>query len=157
MTSERFNKLANVIYQRVADTSARFDIGDVREEIRAELASESVNNELLDEFASQLTQAADKRHTTRADSQQLDLLTGEPAALDAVWKLGDGRRVMARRANRNELLAWIDIRGRNAAAVIAAYEKDRVTAAELLVHMADDKVTVEEAVSRYKAAQGGAA
>jgi len=156
MTTERFNKLANVIYERVADATPRFDISDVREEIRAELASESVNNELLDEFAAQLTRAADKRHAG-SDSQQLDLLTGEPAALDAIWKIGDGKRVTARRANRNELLAWLDIRGRNAAAVVAAYEKDRVTAAELLVHMSDDKVTVEEAVSRYKATQGVAA
>ncbi len=159
MTTERFNKLADEIYQRVVDQADRFDINDVRDEIRAELAVESMNTELLDEFAAQLAQVAEKRRGKRDTSHQLDLLTGEPAALDAVWKLGDGKRVLARRANRTELLAWINIRGKNAAATAAAYEKDRRAAAELLLHMPNDSVTVEEAVEAHKAsgADGDAA
>jgi hypothetical protein len=93
---------------------------------------------------------ADKRHTKRADSRQMDLLTGEVAALDSVWKIGDGQRVTARRANRTDVLMWLGIRGKNAAKVAEAYAKDRHTAAELLVYMPDDLVTVEEAVEVRK-------
>jgi hypothetical protein len=150
VTNDRFNKLADVIYDRFADGPDRFDINDVRDEIRAELGSESVNGELLDEFANQLTRVADKRHTKRADSRQMDLLTGEVEALDSVWKIGGGQRVTARRANRTDVLMWLGIRGKNAAKVAAAFEKDRFTAAELLVYMPDDLITVEQAISERR-------
>lgn len=156
MSNDRFNKIADAVYERFADQPDRFDINDVRDEIRAELASESVNGELLDEFANQLTRVVDKRHTKRADSRQMDLLTGEVAALDAVWKIGGGQRVTARRANRTDVVMWLGIRGKNAAKVAAAFDKDRFTAAELLVHMPDDLVTVEEAIESRKKTRGTA-
>jgi hypothetical protein len=150
VSNDRFNKIADAVYGRFADQPDRFDINDVRDEIRTELASESVNGELLDEFANQLTRVADKRHTKRADSRQMDLLTGEIAALDSVWKIGGGQRVTARRANRTDVLMWLGIRGKNAAKVAEAYDKDRYTAAELLVFMPDDLITVEEAIESRK-------
>jgi hypothetical protein len=152
VTNERFTKIADAIYEHFADGTARFDINDVRDQIRAELAAESVNGELLDEFAGQLARTADKRHTKRTDSQQMDLLTGEPVALDAVWKVGPGQRVAARHANRMDVLTWVEIRGKNAAKVADAYDKDRHTAAELLVYMPDDQVTVEQAVETRRKA-----
>lgn len=155
MTNERFAKLADTIYERFADTD-RFDINEVREEIRTELASESVTSELLDELAAQLARVADKRHTKRPDSQQMDLLTGEVTALDAVWKIGGGLRVAARRANRTDVLNWLGIRSQNAAKVAEAYEKDQRTAVELLQYMPDDLVTVEQAITARKQALDGA-
>jgi hypothetical protein len=154
VNNDRFNKLADAVYERFADRPERFDINDVRDEIRTELGSESINGELLDEFANQLTRVADKRHTKRADSRQLDLLTGEVAALDSVWKIGGGQRVTARRANRSDVLMWLGIRGKNAAKVAAAFSKDRYTAAELLVYMPDDLITVEQAIEERKKNQG---
>lgn len=159
MNRDRFNKIADTVYDRFADGRDRFDIAEVCAEIRQELESESVNGDLLDEFADLLTKSVDKRRTKRAESQQFDLLTGEVEALDAVWKVGSGKRVAARRANRTDVLAWLGIRAKNAAKVLAAYEKDRVTAAELLVYMPDDLITVEAAIEerkRVKAAESPA-
>lgn len=155
MNTERFNKLADAVYDRFADSPDRFAINDVRNEIRRELASETTNGEVLDEFAALLTRESDKRHTKRATSQQMDLLTGEVEALDAVWKLGAGQRVTARRANRTDVLLWLGIRGKNAEKVRLAYDHDRHVAAELLLYMPDDLTTVEVAVEARKRAKGG--
>lgn len=152
MNRDRFNKIADTVYDRFADGRDRFDIAEVCSEIRQELESESVNGDLLDEFADLLTKSVDKRRTKRAGSQQFDLLTGEVEALDSVWKLGSGKRVTARRANRTDVLAWLGIRRQNADKVRIAYENDRVTAAQLLLYMADDLITVEAAIEERKRA-----
>lgn len=150
MTDDRFNKIADAVYERYSDSPDRFDINDVRDAIRAELAAEVLNEEVLNEFANQLARGTDKRHTKRTGSQQMDLLTGEVAALEAVWKVGGGTRVTARHANRTDVLMWLSIRGKNADKVAAAFKQDRHTAAELLVYMPDDLTTVEEAVEVRK-------
>jgi hypothetical protein len=155
VNSERFNKLADAVYDRFADGPDRFAINDVRDEIRRELSSETTNGEVQDEFAALLTRESDKRHTKRATSQQMDLLTGEVEALDAVWKLGGGQRVTVRRANRTDVLLWLGIRGKNAEKVRLALEHDRHVAAELLVFMPDDLTTVEQAVEARKKAKDG--
>lgn len=153
MNRSRFNKLAEVAYDRVADQADHFDITQVIDEIRAELSREDTTSELIAAFAQSLAERADDRRAKRADSGQLDLLTGEPEALDAVWRLGGGRRVRARQATRGDVLAWLAIRGDNAARVAEAYERDRQAVAELLVHMADDEMTVEQAVKVRREAQ----
>lgn len=152
MNKSRFNKLAEAAYDRVAAHDGHFDIGDVVAEIIAELSTESASAELISAFAQSLAERADDRAAKRADSGQLDLLTGEVVALDAVWRLGGGRRVRARDASRDDVLAWLAIRGSNADRVREAYERDRQQIAELLVFMADG-MTVGEAVAARKAAQ----
>lgn len=153
MNRSRYNKLADAAYDRVADGADHFDITEVIDEIVRELSSEEATAELLREFAQTLAERADDKRAKRADSGQLDLLTGEPEALDAVWRIGGGRRVRARDARREDVLAWLAIRGDNAERVREAYERDRQQVAELLVFMADDETTVAAAVAARKAAR----
>lgn len=145
MRYDRYRKRAAAIFDARADTAARFDFEDVVSDIKADLKGEVVNDELISEFARSLAHSIDDSRASRADSQQLDLLTGEPAAMDAVWRLGGGVRVRARHATRTDVLLWFGIRSANTDRVIAAFERDRTAVAELLVYMSDDEVTVEQA------------
>lgn len=80
------------------------------------------------------------------------LLAGDPAALDAIWRLNSQWRVRARHATRANILMWLGNRR-----VASALERDRQAAAKLLEFMPDDFVTVEQAVAARLAAIGGGA
>jgi hypothetical protein len=149
----RFNKLAEAVYDRIAEAGGHFDITKVVDEIARELSSEDASSELIREFAQSLAERADDRRARRAESGQMDLLTGEVEALDAVWRLGGGRRVRVRDATRDDVLLWLEIRGHNAERVAAAYEKDRQVVVELLAFMTDEHMTVPQAIEARKAAQ----
>jgi hypothetical protein len=151
----RYKKIAEEAYARVADGGEQFDLGEVIDEIVAELSSETTNAELVREFAETLAAGADDRASARIENQQMDLLTGEPVAMEAVWRLGAGRRVKARHAVREDVLAWLQIRAANAQRVADAFDADRKLAVELLLYMTDDETTVEKAVEARKKAQGG--
>lgn len=153
MNQSRYRKLADAAYDRVAEGADHFDIADVIDEIVAELSTEEASAELVREFAHTLAEKADDKRAKRADSGQIDLFTGEAEALDAVWRIGGGRRVKARNANRDDVLAWLGIRRENADRVAAAFDRDRQTVAELIAYMPDDTTTVEEAVQARKDAQ----
>lgn len=156
MNQSRYTKIAEAAYDRIADSGDEFDINDVIDEIVRELSAEKVNAELMHEFAQSLASKVDDKKATRQGNGQLDLLTGEEAALEAVWRIGAGRRKRARYATRPEVLAWLEIRASNARRVTDAYEADRSVAAELLLYMPDEKTTVEKAVeARIKAQSGG--
>lgn len=150
MNRSRYNKIADAAYDRVADGADQFDIGEVIDEIVRELSAENTTQELLREFAQSLAEKADDKRAKRADSGQMDLLAGDAEALDAVWRVGGGKRIRARHANRQDATRWIGIRGDNAARVVAAYDRDRKQVAELLVYMPDDDTSVEQAVDRRK-------
>jgi len=149
----RYQKIAAEAYARIADTGEQFDLDEVISEIVAELSNETTNAELLLEFAETLAARADDKAAARIDNQQLDLLTGETVAMDAVWRLGAGRRVKARHAVRDDVLAWLQLRAANAQRVADAFDADRKLAAELLLYMTDDAITVEQAVEARKQAQ----
>jgi len=152
----RYKKIAEEVYARVADSGDEFDLDDVIAEIAKELSAEATNAELVREFAETLAARADDRAAARIENQQLDLLTGEAVALDAVWRLGAGRRIKARHAVRNDVLAWLQIRAANAQRVADAFDADRSLAAELLLYMTKPDTTVEKAVeARTKAQSGG--
>jgi hypothetical protein len=150
--NSRYKKLADEAYARVADSGDKFDLDEVIDEIVAELSNESTNAELLQEFAETLAARADDRAASRLDNQQIDLLTGEVVALDAVWRLGGGRRVKARNAVAGDVLAWLDIRGANAKRVADAFDADRKLAVELLLYMPKPDTTVEAAIEARKKA-----
>jgi hypothetical protein len=153
MRNSRYKKIADAAYARIADGGEQFDLDEVIDEIVAELSNETTNAELVREFAETLAARADDRAAARVDSQQLDLLTGDPAAMDAVWRLGSGRRVKARHAVRDDVLAWMQIRATNAQRVADAYEADQKLATELLAFMDHDETTVEQAVDARKKVQ----
>jgi hypothetical protein len=148
----RYKKIAEEAYARVADEGREFDLNEVIDEIVTELSQETTNAELLREFAETLASGADDRAAARVENQQLDLLTGETVAMEAVWRLGSGRRVKAKHAVREDVLAWLQIRAANAQRVADAFEADRKLAGELLLYMTDSKTTVEQAVKARKAA-----
>lgn len=153
MNQSRYRKLADAAYDRVAESKDHFDIAEVVEEIARELSSEDASSELIREFAHNLAEKADDRRAKRADSGQIDLFTGEPEALDAVWRIGGGRRVKAKDAIREDVLAWLGIRRENADRVAAAFDRDRQVVAELLVFMPDLDTTVEQAVQARQSAR----
>lgn len=147
MKISRYQKIADAAYDRIAESEQRFDLAEVTAEVRAELESESVRGDILDEFAQQLAEKADEKRAKRVDSEQYDLLTGEVEALDAMWRLGAGKRVRARHANREELLLWLGIRAANAERVAQAFDRDRKAVAELIAYMEDPETTVEQAIT----------
>jgi hypothetical protein len=151
--NSRYKKIAEEAYARIADGGEQFELVDVISEILGELRRETTNAELLAEFAESLAAGADQRAAARIDNQQLDLLTGEAVAMEAVWRLGAGRRVKVKHAVREDVLAWLQIRAANARRVADAYEADRKLAAELLLYMTDVKTTVEQAIEARKKAQ----
>lgn len=153
MKNSRYRKIAEEAYARVADAGDKFEIDDVIEEIVAELSNESTNAELVREFAETLAARADDKAAARIDNQQIDLLTGDPVAMDAVWRLGGGRRVKARHAIRADVLAWLEIRSANAQRVADALETDRRLAVELLMYMPDGTTTVETAIEARRKAK----
>jgi len=153
VNKSRFNKLAAAAYDRIADSGDEFTIDDVIAEIVRELSAEKVDVELLNEFAAGLAAKVDDAKATRHDHGQLDLLTGEEVALDAVWRIGGGKRKRARNATRPDVLDWLAIRSDNARRVREAYEADSKVAAELLLYMPDETTTVEAAVEARKKAQ----
>jgi hypothetical protein len=153
VNKSRFSKLATAAYDRIADSGEEFTIDDVIAEIVAELAAEKVDVELLNEFAAGLAAKVDDAKATRHDHGQLDLLSGDETALDAVWRIGGGKRKRARNATRPDVLDWLAIRSDNARRVREAYESDSKVAAELLVYMPDEDTTVESAVEARKKAQ----
>jgi hypothetical protein len=153
VNKSRFSKLATAAYDRIADNGDEFTIDDVIAEIVSELAAEKVDVELLHEFAAGLAAKVDDTKATRPDHGQLDLLSGEEAALDTVWRIGGGKRKRARHATRPDVIDWLAIRSDNARRVREAYEADSKVAAELLVYMPDEQTTVETAVETRKKAQ----
>lgn len=153
MNRSRYNKIADAAYERVADGKDHFDIAEVVSEIVKELSTEDASQELIREFAHTLAEKADDKRAKRADSGQVDLFTGQPEALDAVWRIGGGKRVRVREATRDDVVSRLAIIGDNAARVAAAHDKDRRQLLELLAWMPNKRMTVAQAVQARKDAQ----
>jgi len=149
----RYNKIADAAYDRVAEQTEKFELDDVIDEIVRELSSEQASRELIREFAQTLAAKTDDKHAARAENSQMDLLAGTDAALDTVWRLGDGTRVKARKARRDDVLKRFELRRDNYERVRQAFEDDRKVTAELLVYMPNEETTVEVAVEARKKAQ----
>lgn len=90
-------------------------------------------------------------YIAKLDAETDPLLDGDAAALERIWKVSSTQRVRARYANRTDVVAWVSQR-RTASALL----RDKRTAAELLVYMPDDLVTVEQAIESRKQTHGEA-
>jgi hypothetical protein len=146
----RYRKIAVECYERVLRETGRFDIEDVRDAILAEVLAQGVSEDIVDDFVDGLVKDEDKRRAQAAELDQLDLFSGEPAALDAVWRLGDGQRVMARHATRSDVFARLRLKRQHIEDAQAAYERDEARMARLLPYMTDDSITVEIALDAWK-------
>lgn len=149
MNFERFKKIALARYNEHADSAAHFTLDEVIADAEAEFRTLQSDEDYYHDLAVTLVQAIDGKRASRAEGDQLDLLTGEPAALDQIWRLGDGRRVRARFANRVDAIARIGVINQNESRVVAAASRERRQIAELLVYMLDDDVLIPDAVTAW--------
>ena len=154
----RWRKLARECYERVlAETAGRCNIEDVKDQVRTEIRAQGISDDVLDDFVDGLVTGEDDRRASQADSGQGDLFTGEPAALDAVWRLGSGERVQARHATRADCYARLGLRAENVARVTESFAREQQRLAKLMPYMTDDTVTVEEALAAWNRAAPDAA
>lgn len=152
MKFERYHKIALARYEALADGTEHFTLDQVIADAETEFRSLPPSEDMYHTLAATLVRSIDDKKAARLDDGQLDLLTGEPAALDSVWRLGGGRRVRARFANRTDALLWLGIRSANTDRVVAAFERDQRAVAELIAFMPDDSVSIGAAAEARKAA-----
>lgn len=156
-TNSRYRKIARECYDRVLDeTGGRCNVEDIADEVREEIRAQEVGDDILDDFVEGLVKAEDDRRASRADSGQLDLLTGDEEALDAVWRTGGGNRVQVRHATRVDGYARLGIRAENVAHVNAAFAKDQQQFAQLIPYLTDDTITITQARAAWRKNNPGA-
>jgi hypothetical protein len=147
----RYKQLARDAYEAVLNQAAgRCDLEDVRDEILARIVALGVSDDIVDDFVDGLLAAEDGRQSSGADSGQYDLFSGEPEALDAVWRLGGGTRVRCRHATRADWYVRLAIKEQNLAAVKDAYDRELARAAKLMPYMTDDTITTEAALEAWR-------
>lgn len=155
--SSRYKKIARECYERVlADSGGRCDVEDIRDAILREILAQGVSDDIVDDFVDGLLREEDDRRASAADNGQLDLFSGEPAALDVVWRLGGGERVLARHGTRADVYARLGIKAQNVARVTEAFAREQERMARLMPYMTDDTVTVESALEAWKRDNPGA-
>lgn len=149
MTDGRHRKIAREAYERVkASASADFTLAEVIDEIRSEIAAHDMEDDVVAEFSVALAQSEDKQQAKR-DDRQLNLL--DEASDDSVWRLGEGRRIVQRRAGLAQVLQWLSLREENAAHVLTALGRDKQDVARLLPYMKTPRTTVPQARAAYLA------
>lgn len=149
--NSRYKKIARECYERVLDRrGGRCDIEDVRDAILEEVLAQGVSDDILDDFVDGLLRDEDDRRASAADSDQPDLFSGEPAALDNLWRLGGGERVLARYGTRADVYARLGLKAQNVARVTESFAREQARMARLTPYMTDDTVTVEEALVAWK-------
>jgi len=153
----RYRKMALAVYDRIADRPGRFDMAEVTAEIRLELTDAGADDELLDELAAGLAQSADDRRASlTVNDYQTDLFSGEPAVYDSIWRLGGGRRVRLRYANREDAVAHLALQAENVKQVVEAHKAEKRRLRLLLPFMKDPRTTIPEAVEKYRMGGGEA-
>src|SRR5689334_17942733 len=98
----------------------RFDIEDVKDELREEIAANGLDADAIDFLVDELIRREDDAHGKAPKHVgQFDLLTEEEVAtaLDVVWKLDGGERVQAKYANRPDHLRRLGVKKQNLDAV----------------------------------------
>ena len=147
----RWRKIAREVYERVIDThGGRAEKDEILDELKDEIRAHGLSDDIFDTVVEDLLKNEDDRQAKKANSGQLDLLTGEDEALDAVWRLGESTRVRARRATRDDVYAWLGLKAKNAADTAAAFAREQGRLSKLTPYMVDGNVTVEDAVRRYR-------
>jgi hypothetical protein len=147
----RFKKIARECYERIlAESGGRCDVEDIRDAILREILSQGVSDDIVDDFVDGLLKEEDDRRASAADTGQMDIFSGEPAALDAVWRLGGGERVLARHATRADCYARLGLKAQNVARVTESFAREQERLAKLMPYMPDDTVTIETALDAWR-------
>jgi hypothetical protein len=151
----RYRKMAREAYERVMrGARGRFDIEDVKDELREEIAANVLDADAVDFLVDELIRLEDEaRGKSPKNIGQLDLLTEDEvaSALDVVWKLDGGERVQARYANRPDHLRRLGVKKQNLDAVQDAYDRDKVHYDRLAPYYLDDTTTYPEAIAAWMA------
>lgn len=151
--ASRLEQIAADCYDRVARRNhGRFDIEDVRDEVAAAFFALDSPDDFVYEAVNSVTDKVDKARSTATDVAQLDLFSGEMAALDVVWKLGGGQRVVRRYATRAD---WYDREGlkkENIDNAKRTLKREQDEMAKLLPYMVNDTVTHEQALVMWRVA-----
>lgn len=149
--NSRYKKIARECYERVLEESGgRCDVEDIRDAIVEEILGQGVSDDIVDDFVDGLLREEDERRASNADSGQLDLFSGDPAALDVVWRLGGGERVLARHATRADVYARLGLKAQNVARVTEAFAREQERMARLMPYMVDDTVTLAAAITDWR-------
>lgn len=156
MTTNRYDKMAAECYERVLSRSrGRYDIEDVKDELRHEIVAHSLDEDAVDALVEALVRKEDERRSRapRGPGGQLDLLTGEPAAAsyEVVWRLLGGQRVQARWATRGDHLRKVEVRKENRDAVDRAFKREQREFDRLQPYYVDDTTTYPQAIAAYVA------
>lgn len=151
----RYRKIARECYERVMrGARGRFDIEDVKDELREEILANGLDAEAVDYLVEILIGLEDEaRGKTPKHIGQLDLLTEEEvaSALDVVWKLYGGERVQAKYANRADHLRRLGVKRDNLEAVERAYGRARREYDHLDPYYLDDTTTYADALAAWMA------
>lgn len=147
----RYKKIAAECYEQVsAESKGRFHKEDVRDALVAEIIAQGLADDVVDDFVDGLLDAEDKKRTGGSNGGQLDLFSGEEAALDHVLALGGGERIRARHATLPDLYANLGLRADNAARVNQAFARAQADVARLTPYLTDPTVTVEAALAAWR-------
>jgi hypothetical protein len=151
-----YKKIAREVYERTVDEhQGRCTKDQIRDALTRELTAHGLADDILHEFVEGLLKGEDDRQAKKQSSPQLDILTGEEEALDAVLRLGENTRVRARAAHRDDIYAWLALKSENAARTAEAFAREQRRYAQLIPYMTNDQTTVEEAVEQYLRNGGG--
>jgi hypothetical protein len=150
MSSNRFTKIAHETWDRLdIERGGRFESEDYLAALHQELAAQSADDELLDDYAKKLAAAEERKRTFEGVPGQLDLLTGETADLDSFWKV-HGTLIKVRYVNRRDLLAKLAQEDEDLSRKMQAGAKRKREASELLPYMEDPTSTLEEAIRSWR-------
>lgn len=149
----RYRKMVRECYERVMHGArGRFDIEDVKDELREEIAAHGLDADAIDYLVDDLIRKEDEaRGKAPRHVGQFDLLTEEvvASALDVVWKLDGGERVQAKYANRADHLRRLGVKKQNRDAVDDAYNRDKREYDHLSVYYLDDTTTYADALGGW--------
>ncbi|HEY6014651.1 MAG TPA: hypothetical protein VIU37_11605 [Candidatus Limnocylindrales bacterium] len=149
----RYRKIARECYERVMrGAKGRFDIEDVKDELRDEIAANGLDADAIDFLVEDLIRREDEaRGKAPRHVGQLDLLTEDEvaSALDVVWKLDGGERVQAKYANRADHLRRLGVKKQNLDAVQDAYARDKREYDHLAPYYLDDTTTYADALAAW--------
>ncbi len=126
----------------------------VREEGRDEIANIVAGTDYIEEILDALVEKEDRRRIAQGNDAQLDLLSGEERAFEGMWALGDGRRVQKKYVVEDDYIRHLQVKGKANADSNKAWKKDQREAEALLPLMRGGKVTLPEAVTKWRQENG---
>jgi hypothetical protein len=155
VNDKQLTKIVAAAYDRVlARNNGHATRAEVFKEALEEVAALGLGDHLIAEIADNAVEKEDKRRIAQGNDSQLDLLSGEEAAFEGLWALGDGRRVQKKHVVEDDYVRHLKVAGKSFADHEKSWRKDQREATELLPHMRGGKVTLPQAVASWREVNG---